>query len=169
MKKVITFFLLVTIFFVIKSNGQPICSQTPLNPVYKATIFFSYYTYMGDHFNNCAEGLGVLYYPDGSFYYGFFHQGLRHGSGVYVRINEGYSYGCFNNGFFVSAGACYNWSEIWGGSGSTIESRESKVSNIVSNVQNQLPPSAQKHDPSGYVITEIDPNTELGRSLLGGQ
>ena len=160
--------LLLTIFLSINGNSQPICSQTPLNPAFQATIYFPNYIYLGQHLNNCAEGLGTLYYPaNGSFYYGSFHNGLRNGSGVYVSPQYGYTYGCFKDGFFVSSGLCFNWDEIWSGNNTSTASRSTKVKNLVSEVQKKLPANMQT-DPSGYQIVEIDPTTPLGTSLLGG-
>ena len=58
--------------------------------------------YKGNFYNDKYDGLGILYYFEGSYYKGMFKNGLRHGKGaVYNERNKLVHMGFFENGDYI--------------------------------------------------------------------
>lgn len=124
-------------------------------------IYYPYGYYQGQIYNGFANGTGTFYWTDGSFYYGGFTGGFYNGAGVLVTRLYGYISGCWFNGSF--AGMCQSTYNPYS---------QNTVENLVTQVQQNKPQNTtssqyQSYDPDGYKVTKIDPNTEMGTTLLG--
>jgi len=158
MKKVILISVLIVAFTVTKSNAQVYSPQLAgLNGYYN--IFYPYGYYQGQVMNGWANGTGTFYFNDGSFYYGNFYQGWWDGPGVVVSRTFGYVSGCFSMGQYV--GVCQSVFNPYNDNNS--------IKNLVTKVQVEKPDDAQAEDLdlNDYIITKVDANTDMGKTLLG--
>ncbi len=119
-----------------------------------ATIFYPYGHYQGNVYNGVANGLGIFYFRDGTFFRGNFSAGFWNGEGILVSPIYGYLTGYWARGTYT--GACQN------------AYSETDVEDLVMNVQDNMP-AAQDHavSPEGYRIKKIDPDTQMGKTVLG--
>ncbi|MFN5318978.1 MAG: hypothetical protein ACK5CY_09060 [Bacteroidia bacterium] len=142
---------------ILKTNAQ-IYSASYFGTSGVGIIYYPNGYYYGEIYNGFANGQGVCYWSDGSFYYGGFYSGYCNGAGVLVS-KYGYISGCWYNGSFI--GNCPNGTPY----------NQSQVENIVFQVQDDRPEETRDEypgvPPEKYKITKIDPNTQMGRQLLG--
>ncbi|MBF4473053.1 hypothetical protein [Flavobacterium sp. HJJ] len=160
MKKAIFTIALLFFLSILKTNGQ-IYSQGYAGYAGLGIIYYPNGYYQGQVYNGYANGTGTFYWADGSFYYGSFNAGFYNGAGVLMSRYYGYISGCWYGGAFM--GACQNVYNPY---------NQSKVENLVSQVQQDKPANTttnnyQSYDPDGYMVTQIDPNTQMGKTVLG--
>lgn len=123
------------------------------------TIFYPYGYYQGGIIGGVANGDGIFYYRNGVIFRGNFINGLPNGPGVIVVPFRGYVTGCWQNGQYI--GPCQQASNPY--------DNADKVDSTVDEVQDKKPdnPRYTTVAKTNYRITQIDPDTQLGRSLLG--
>lgn len=108
-----------------------------------------------------AHGLGTFYFYTGAIYHGYFQNGWWNGEG-FLLTYQGYIVGCWNYGNYV--GDCQNYTSYYDDDDDEIKIDDSYVE---SNVNTILSSSNTQRSPEGYKITRIDPDTQLGKTLLG--
>lgn len=123
------------------------------------TIYYPNGVYQGGVYNGFANGNGVFYWADGSFFSGQFSAGFYNGPGLLVSRLYGYVTGCWSGGVFV--GQCvgvYNPYQT-----------QQAVRSEVQNVQSSLPQDSRvvSRDPDNYSITELNVNSQQAQQLLG--
>jgi hypothetical protein len=158
MKKAIFTAIIITLMTIFSSKAQVYSPQ--LAGFYGVSnIWYPYGFYQGQIYNGVAHGQGTFYFNDGSFYYGSFYNGFWDGAGVLVSRAYGYVSGCFSQGVFL--GACQNTYNPY--------NTNTSVQNVVEKVYEEMPDNEDytAYDPDGYTITKVDPNTEMGKALLG--
>lgn len=156
MKKLLLLLFAVVLFSNVKAQ---IFSPNLIGQQGVFVIYYPYGYYQGNVYNGYANGLGTFYWTDGTIFNGYFYNGVRNGQGIIVT-RYGYLSGCWGNGNYM--GACqappmYN---------------QNSVPSIVRNVQNNRPTQSSTNypaiSPTNYTVTEIDPSTEMGASVLAG-
>ncbi len=122
-------------------------------------IYYPYGYYQGYVINGVANGGGTFYWRDGTFFRESFSKCFYHGPGVIISPHYGYVAGCWSNGVF--AGPCQNVPNPY--------TNVNTLQQTVAQVQQERPANDdyQAVSPEGYRITRIDPNTQMGQSLLG--
>lgn len=157
MKKIL---LIIGLVFTIATNSNSqIYSPNLAGYVGNGTIFYPNGYYQGGVYNGFANGTGRFYWYDGSFFSGNFYGGFYNGPGVMVSRFYGYISGCWNGGVFI--GNCFNVYNPY--------TNDIAVQNEIKKVQRTLPNDERvtSYDPDGYKITRVDPNTQMGKTLLG--
>lgn len=152
------FVILIILSIVTKTNAQ-IYSPNLAGYAGLGTIFYPNGFYQGGVYNGFANGSGTFYWYDGSFFSGNFYGGFYNGPGIMVSRLYGYITGCWNSGIFM--GNCVNVYNPY--------INNNAVENEVTRVQQTLPNDQRitSYDPDGYKITKVDPNTQMGKTLLG--
>jgi hypothetical protein len=161
MKKVFFTISMLFILSILKTNAQ-VYSPGYAGYVGNGIIYYPNGYYQGGIYNGYANGTGTYYWSDGSFFYGSFSAGFQNGAGVLMSRYYGYVSGCWYAGSFV--GACQNTYNPY--------NNQNTVQNLVTQVQREKPANTptnnyQAYDPDGYKVTQIDPNTEMGKTVLG--
>ena len=119
-------------------------------------IYYNYGYYQGNVTNGVANGLGTFYYRDGSFFRGNFVNGWWHGEGMLVSPYYGYLTGCWSAGNYV--GNCQN-----------TYCTSNRVRQEIQYVQREKPNNNNYSNvsPEGYNIKRIEPETQMGKVMLG--
>ncbi len=158
MKKKLIFVLAIILLYAVHSLNAQVYSPQLVGHFGPRIIYYPYGYYQGNVNNGIAHGLGTFYFSDGSFYRGNFLNGWWHGEGVIVSPYQGYLAGCWSKGQYV--GNC---------SANNQFNNSNRVQEIVSDIQSEKPNNKNYADvsPEGYKIKRIDPNTKMGKSLLG--
>jgi len=157
MKKLLSIFAIILVI-ALKSKAQ-IYSPSLAGFAGPSTIFYPNGYYQGGVYNGFANGSGTFYWYDGSFFSGNFYGGFYNGPGVMVSRFYGYVSGCWSGGVFI--GNCVNVYNPY--------NNNNKVQSEITRVQQSLPNDqrVKSYDPDGYAITRVDPNTQMGKTLLG--
>lgn len=144
--------------------------------------------YLGEVKNGIADGIGTFYYNDGSFYRGGYKNGLREGQGFLISPQYGYIVGCWSRDNYI--GECYHSINPYASiprirrevqsvqTDRSITTRSNPYASIprfrreAQTVQTDRSISTNNNDytnvsPEGYNIIQIDPQTQMGRQLLG--
>jgi hypothetical protein len=157
MKKFL-FLILCAAMITVKVKGQVMSPQLAyFNGI--GSIFYPYGYYQGGIIQGVANGDGVFYYGNGVIFRGNFTNGLPNGPGLIIVPYRGYVTGCWYNGQYV--GQCQQTSNPF--------TDDDTVSSTVDDVQSKQPQNDTYATvaKNNYRITQIDPNTELGQSMLG--
>ncbi|WGF93342.1 hypothetical protein [Aequorivita marisscotiae] len=148
-------------FFLQKTEAQ---IYSPQLAGYNGILILTYPNgyFQGNVVNGVAQGEGLYYYyHDGSILKGNYHGGFLSGEAVFVT-QYGYINSCWSNGIYVG-NSCQNNVQTFNNA-------------YVQNTLNQVNNNRRTNDeiarrstsPEGYKINKIDPNTQMGRTLLGG-
>ena len=157
MKKIILLSVIFTFALFFKVDAQVYSPQLVGHNGVRIIYYPNGY-YQGNVSNGVANGTGTYYFRDGSFFRGNFSNGWWHGEGVIVTPYNGYLAGCWSNGNYI--GNCPN---------KNYYNNNRRVESIISDVQDERPNDNRYTavSPEGYKIKRIDPETQMGRTLLG--
>lgn len=122
-------------------------------------IYYPYGFYRGNVYNGYANGEGFFYWNDGTVFRGNYMMGIANGQGILITY-QGYITGCWNSGTYVGqcqAPTMYSYNTVM-----------PTLQNVRNNIpQNNPSNSYQPISTNQYTVTQIDPNTEMGRRALG--
>jgi hypothetical protein len=156
MKQIMIIFFIMALCSIFQEAQAQVYSPQLAGHFGNRIIYYPYGYYQGQVSNGIAHGRGTFYFRDGSFYHGNFANGWWDGRGVLVSPYYGYLTGCWRQGQYN--GNCNN-----------SYSNERQIERVIQNVQDEFPdnPSYTSVSPEGYNVKRIDPNTKMGRTLLG--
>jgi hypothetical protein len=120
------------------------------------TITYAYGYYEGYVNDGYADGEGTFYYRDGTIFHGNYYDGYRDGKGVLVSPEDGYLVGYWEDGTYVGCSCRHNQSDY----------DEDAVENIVYQ-QRKKSESTTQTSPEGYKIKKIEPESRMGKTVLG--
>lgn len=140
-------------------NIQSEAQQISTYPTFSGYCIIPYTNgyFQGSVVNGLAQGEGVYYYSDGTFIKGNYYNGTLYGNALFVT-QYGYMTGFYQNGLFYTTPTANSPTY-------TNTSVKETIDDVYSNRPNNI--SFTNKSPEGYDIKRIDPESQMGRTLLG--